>query len=96
MLYQSKDDVWVAYSNHLTYDDGLKQPMIGISKMVNPDYFAKHTIRLHNFTMHNLRSFSRKLFMKIDENYFKNEKGTFYRWVADTFIYFALVEMAGP
>ena len=75
MLYQSKEEVWLAYSNHLTYDDGLRHPMVGISKMVDPEYFQKHTIRIHNFTMHNLRSFSRKLFMKIDEEYFKNKNG---------------------
>ena len=96
MMYQSKRNVWLAYSNHLTYDDGLRHPMIGISRLLEPEYFSKHTLRLHNFTMHNLRSFSRRLFMKIDEKYFKNENGSFYRWVADSFIYFALAEMAGP
>ena len=34
--------------------------------------------------------------MKIDRQYFLNSNGSFYKWVADSFIYFALAELAGP
>lgn len=33
-----------------------------------------------------LRTYRAKLFMKIDENDFKDEKGEFYQWASDHFI----------
>ena len=42
-----------------------------------------------------LRTFRRKLFMKIDKNDFLDGKGNFYKWKADAFIHFSLVELAG-
>ena len=42
-----------------------------------------------------LRTFRAKLFNKIDENDFKDEKGEFYRWASDVFTQEPLVELAG-
>ena len=33
--------------------------------------------------------------MKIDKNDFLDGKGNFYKWKADAFIHFSLVELAG-
>ena len=89
-LYQSQQDLWLVYTNNLAFDDQLRQPMVGVSKMLETEHFKIHTIRLHTFTISNLRTFSRRLFMKIDPKDFRDEKGVFYRWVADFFIYAAL------
>ena len=34
ILYKSQKDIWLVYINHLAYDDNLRQPMIGVSKML--------------------------------------------------------------
>ena len=43
-----------------------------------------------------LRTFLRKLYLKIDEKDFLDEHGLFYKWKSDAFMHFSLVELAGP
>ena len=42
-----------------------------------------------------LRTYRAKLFMKIDENDFKDEKGEFYQWASDHFIQEPLTQLSG-
>ena len=95
-IYQSRKDIWLVYTNNVLFEESLRQPILGVSAEIKPEYFHSHTARLHSFTVSNLRSFSRKLYMKIDEREFKDREGRFYKWVGDYFIYVALAELSGP
>ena len=95
-MYQSKPDVWFVYTNNIPFQQSIRQPLVGTSLELVEDYFPIHTTRLHFFTISSIRSFTKKLFMKLDENDLKESNGSFYKWVADYFIFISLVEMAGP
>ena len=95
-LYQAKPDVWFIYTNNVLLQQALRQPLMGTSQEINSKYLAIHTLRLHLFTISSIRSFTRKLFMKLDVDDLKEANGSFYKWVADYFIFMSMVEMAGP
>ena len=69
-LYQTNPDKWLIYSNTLNYDEMLRQPIRGKSSPIDASSFENNALRVSSFNISELRSFPRKVFMKIDEQEF--------------------------
>ena len=95
-LYHQNPQAWLVYSNTVTILESMRDIFKGASEPIKAESFATHTFRLEPFTISHLRSFRRKVYMKINEDDFKDKEGNFHHWVADLFIYTALAELSGP
>ena len=97
-LYQRYPNKWAIYFNYLI--DSKRVMFVGMfPSNIGPipdEVFEKGNYRNSGlWKTSELRTFRKKLFMKIDKNDFLDSKGNFYKAKADGFIHIALVELAG-
>ena len=92
-VYQNDSSLWAAYFNSIFWEEGQPKPASegGIPQAV----LEKGNYRTEEIwkTGH-LRTFLRKLYMKIDGRDFMDEEGRFYQWKSDAFMHYSLVELA--
>lgn len=83
--YNSNKNLWLTNGSFI-YSNG----MMGFSSKVN-----YKTIRQDVFTFSHLRTWKVHLWRKIDEEYFLNENGEYFRSAPDVAYTFPMIEMAG-
>ena len=92
-VYQNDSSLWAVYFNNIFWEE--KQPKLASEGGIPQTILDKGNYRTEDIwkTGH-LRTFLRKLYMKIDEHDFIDEDGHFYQWKSDAFMHYSLVELA--
>lgn len=83
--YNKNKNLWITNGSFI-YSDGR----MGFSSKVNPK-----TIRKDPFLFSHLRTWKASLWRKIDEDYFKDTDGNYFKAAPDAAYSFAMVEIAG-
>ena len=91
-LYQ-KEDKWFIYTNYFIEKDG--KVVEGESAPIPNNFLKGQSYRRKAFVTFGIRSFLRKLFMKIDQTYFKRKNSVSLNSISDTLLYDAVVELSG-
>ena len=95
-LYHRKPETWVLYLNNFSFQ-GIKPKVSSITLGTLPhSVFEANSYRHSNlWVTTELRTFRKKLFMKIDPDDFIDKNNKFYEAKSDAFTMFPLIELAG-
>jgi hypothetical protein len=94
-VYQN-EDVWIFYTNYVYWSSAHDEPSEGVSGRIPFKILSSNKYRTYERWLTSAtRTFRRKLFLKIDDDDFKDEQGMFHKWGSNFYIHYALVELAG-
>ena len=82
----------MVYSNSVEINEVDRDIRRGSSESLRTDSFNKKEVYLESSKIGHLRSFSRKLYMKIHEDL---KEGSSSKWIGDFILYTSLAELAG-
>ena len=95
-IYQDPN-IWIFYTNYVFWSSKYDEPSEGISGQIPRLILSGNKYRTSDTWLTSAtRTFRRKVYMKIDDEDFKDSQGKFYKWASDLYMHYSLVELAGP